>query len=215
MINFSDTNHYKYEEIAEKAGYGRVAGGDEAGRGPWAGPVCAAMVVLPKNHKIQGLDDSKKLSKKKRLALFEEIKAKAIAYGIGYASPQEIDELNILEATKLAFYRAFKGLTPEPDYVLLDHIKLPFLDDLGIGYQAFVKGESVSASVAAASILAKESRDGLMLTLADQFPEYGFEKHMGYGTKLHREMLELHGPCEVHRQSFAPIKKLLARAKSR
>lgn len=202
------TDHYKYEDIAHSEGYAVVAGGDEAGRGPWAGPVCAAMVVLPTNFKIPGLDDSKKLSRKKRQKLYKEIIEHAITYGIGMASPEEIDKINILEATRLAFDRALKQLNPEPDYILLDCIKLPKLLELGIPHQAFVKGETISASVAAASILAKESRDLLMEEMALKYPGYGFEKHMGYGTKLHIDCLNKLGPCEIHRKSYAPIKAI-------
>lgn len=200
------SQHYKYETLARNSGYRFIAGGDEAGRGPWAGPVCAAMVVLSEADRIVGLDDSKKLSRSKRRALFAEITARALSYGVGWASAEEIDRYNILEATRLAFNRAFEQLQPTPDYVLLDYIKLPWLR---LPHQAFVKGESVSASVAAASILAKESRDCLMEELALKFPQYGFEKHMGYGTAAHQKALLEFGPCEIHRCSFKPVKNLL------
>ena len=198
--------HYHYENEARTAGYKLIAGGDEAGRGPWAGPVTAAMVILPDEPCIVGLNDSKKLTRNQRKELFEEIKEKAVAYGIGWASAEEIDKINILEATRLAFQRAFEQLKPQPDYVLLDFIKLPWLK---LPHQAFAKGETLSASVAAASILAKESRDIEMERLALEYPDYGFEAHKGYGTAAHIKALKEHGPCPLHRVSFKPIKALL------
>lgn len=199
-------DHYFYEKEAYGKGFCSVAGGDEAGRGPWAGPVFAAFVILPQNFEIAGLDDSKKLSRKKRRQLYGEIRARAVAYGIGTADPDEIDKINILEATRLAFRRAYEKLQPQPDYLLLDYIKLPWLKQ---PHQAFAKGESISASVAAASILAKEARDIYMEAAAERFPGYGFDKHMGYGTAAHQQALEKLGPCALHRLSFKPIKKLL------
>ena len=201
------TFHYHYETMARAEGYRLIAGGDEAGRGPWAGPVCAAMVILPEDCRIEGLDDSKKLSRARRRALFAEIRAQAVTFGIGWASAEEIDQINILEATRLAFNRAFAQLQPVPDYLLLDFIKLPWLR---LPHQAFARGESISASVAAASILAKEARDLHMENLAQQFPEYGFERHMGYGTGAHQQALQQFGPCAAHRRSFKPIKAMLA-----
>ena len=200
------SDHYFYENRARTEGYKLIAGGDEAGRGPWAGPVYAAMVILPDDFRIDGLNDSKKLSKKKRKQLYSQIIDHARSYAIGTASAEEIDKLNILQATRLAFRRAFENLSHKPDYLLLDYIKLPWLN---LPHQAFAKGESVSASVAAASILAKEARDEYMLKLADQFPGYGFEKHMGYGTAAHKKALECLGPCNIHRKSFKPVKNLL------
>ncbi len=203
MENF---DHYHYEKEAFTSGCRFVAGGDEAGRGPWAGPVFAAFVILPEGLVIPGLDDSKKLSRNKRRILYEEIRTRALTYGIGTAEPVEIDQINILEATRLAFKRAFEQLNPAPDYVLLDFIRLPWLK---LPHQAFAKGESISASVAAASILAKEARDRYMEKMAVEFPVYGFEKHMGYGTALHQQALEQHGPCRLHRLTFKPIQKLV------
>lgn len=197
--------HYFYENQARNAGYSLIAGGDEAGRGPWAGPVTAAMVILPDKPCIMGLNDSKKLTRNQRIKLFHEIKEKAVSYGIGWASAEEIDEINILEATRLAFKRAFKQLKPAADYIILDFIKLPWLK---IPHQAFAKGESLSASVAAASILAKEARDIEMERLALEYPEYGFEKHKGYGTAAHIAALKKYGPCFLHRKSFRPIQAL-------
>ena len=198
--------HYHYEEFARAAGYRLIAGGDEAGRGPWAGPVYAAFVILDEGKRIEGLDDSKKLSRRRRRELFEQIRSEALAFGIGTASPEEIDRINILEATRLAFQRAFEGLQQRPDYVLLDYIKLPWLR---LPHQAFARGESISASVAAASILAKEARDLYMEEVARKFPQYGFDRHMGYGTAAHQQALLEHGPCPLHRRSFKPVKKLL------
>ena len=198
--------HYHYENEARIAGYKLIAGGDEAGRGPWAGPVTAAMAILPEEPCIIGLNDSKKLTRNQRKELYEEIKDKAVAYGIGWASVEEIDKFNILEATRLAFKRAFEQLNPQPDYVLLDFIKLPWLK---LPHQAFAKGETLSASVAAASILAKEARDIEMERLALEYPEYGFDNHKGYGTAAHMEALKKYGPCKLHRMSFKPIKALL------
>jgi ribonuclease HII len=197
-------DHFFYEKQARKDGYRFVAGGDEAGRGPWAGPVFAAFVILSEQHSIIGLDDSKKLTRKKRRELFTQIQNEAQAFAIGTASACEIDRLNILEATRLAFKRAFMSLQPLPDYVLLDYIKLPWLE---LPHQAFAKGESISASVAAASILAKEARDLHMEELDASFPGYGFAAHKGYGTAAHQKALQRLGPCAEHRQSFKPIKK--------
>lgn len=208
--NIAPEQHYHYEKEARIAGYKLIAGGDEAGRGPWAGPVTAAMAILPEEPCIIGLNDSKKLTRNQRKELYEEIKEKAVAYGIGWASVEEIDKFNILEATRLAFRRAFEQLNPQPDYVLLDFIKLPWLR---LPHQAFAKGETLSASVAAASILAKEARDIEMERLALEYPEYGFDNHKGYGTAAHMEALKKYGPCKLHRMSFKPIKALLEEIK--
>ena len=164
------------------------------------------MAILPEEPCIIGLNDSKKLTRNQRKELYEEINDKAVAYGIGWASVEEIDKFNILEATRLAFRRAFEQLNPQPDYVLLDFIKLPWLK---LPHQAFAKGETLSASVAAASILAKEARDLEMERLALEYPEYGFDNHKGYGTAAHMEALKKIGPCKLHRMSFKPIKALL------
>lgn len=207
MKNIDPEQHYFYERKARSEGHIYIAGGDEAGRGPWAGPVSAAMVILPEEPCIVGLNDSKKLTRQQRQKLFIEIKEKAIAYGIGWASAEEIDRLNILEATRLAFKRAFEQLNPAPDYIILDFIKLPWLT---VPHEAFAKGETLSASVAAASILAKEARDIEMERLALQYPEYEFEKHKGYGTAAHIKALKQYGPCSLHRMSFKPIKALLS-----
>lgn len=194
------------ECAARAQGFALVAGGDEAGRGPWAGPVYAAFVVLPETFILPGLDDSKKLDRNARRRLYESIRLQAVAFGIGTASPAEIDRINILEATRLAFKRAFALLKPRPDYVLLDFIKLPWLKT---PHEAFPKGESKSASIAAASILAKEARDQHMEEMDREYPGYGFARHMGYGTPAHQAALERFGPCRIHRRSFKPIKRLI------
>ena len=196
------------ETQAREQGYRRIAGGDEAGRGPWAGPVYSAMVILPERYDLPGLDDSKKLSRVHRQRLFSLIKKQAVGFGIGTASPEEIDRVNILQATRLAFRRAFEFIRPGPDYVLLDFIKLPWLK---LPHQAFAKGESLSDSIAAASILAKEARDCYMEEADLRFPGFGFARHMGYGTPEHQEALRRLGPCSLHRRSFKPIKALLPR----
>lgn len=176
-----------------------ICGVDEAGRGPLAGPVCAAAVILPPNAQIPGLNDSKKLTDKKRRELFPIIKEMAISYGIGYASHEEIDQINILQATYLAMERALAQLDIKPDLALIDGNRAK---DFGIPVKTVVKGDSLSASIAAASVLAKVSRDDLMLQLAEAYPQYGFEIHKGYGTKAHYESLRAHGPSPVHRMTF-------------
>lgn len=188
-----------YENQAISNGYEIVCGVDEAGRGPLAGPVYAAAVILPKGHIIEGVNDSKKLTEKKREALFDKVKDEALAYSIGTASPQEIDEINILQATFLAMKRAVEGLIIKPEYAMIDGNKKPNLD---IPMETIVKGDGKSASIAAASILAKVARDRYMVEMAEKYPQYQFEKHKGYGTKLHYEMLDKFGPSEIHRQSF-------------
>ena len=182
-----------------RAAHGIICGIDEAGRGPLAGDVYAAAVILPEGVFIEGLDDSKKLSEKKREALFEEITEKAESYCIATASAAEIDELNILNATFLAMNRAVSGLSAKPDFALVDGNRLP---QLPCEAQAVVKGDSLSASIAAASILAKVSRDRYMEDAAEKYPQWQFERHKGYGTKLHYEMLDKYGVSEIHRKSF-------------
>ncbi len=184
-----------------------VCGIDEAGRGPLAGPVCAAAVILDPNYTIEGLNDSKKLTEKKRALLFEQIKAHALSYSIAFATEQEIDELNILQATFLAMNRAYAGLDKTPDAAFVDGNRDPGLpcDDT----TCIVKGDAKSASVAAASILAKVTRDRYMEMLDAQYPQYLFKVHKGYPTKKHVEALLEHGPSEVHRKTF--LKKILAR----
>ena len=176
-----------------------VCGVDEAGRGPLAGPVCAAAVILPAHLDLPGLTDSKKLTDKRRRELFPLIKEQAIAYGIGLASEQEIDEINILQATFLAMERALAQLSIRPELALIDGNREK---DFGIPVKTVVKGDSLSANIAAASILAKVTRDDMMLELSKQYPEYGFDIHKGYGTKAHYEVLRTHGASPVHRNSF-------------
>ena len=189
----------EYENEAKNKGFKFVCGVDEAGRGPLAGPVFAAAVILPDNCIIEGVNDSKKISEKKREMLFDVIKEKALAYSIASASEKEIDEINILNATYLAMQRAVSSLNINSDYALIDGNRLP---QLSIPAQCIVKGDAKSESIACASILAKVSRDRYMLEMAEKYPQYQFEKHKGYGTKLHYEMLDEFGPSNIHRQSF-------------
>ena len=186
-------------EIEDSLGLHPICGVDEAGRGPLAGPVCAAAVVLPEHLQIPGLTDSKKLTDKKRRELFPIIQEQAIAYGIGLASESEIDEINILQATFLAMGRALEQLSVRPALALIDGNRET---DFGLPVKTVVKGDSLSANIAAASVLAKVTRDNLMLELAQQYPEYGFDIHKGYGTKAHYEALRKYGPCPIHRRSF-------------
>ena len=192
-----------YENEARNNGYHVVCGVDEAGRGPLAGPVFAAAVILPQNLMIDGLNDSKKLSEKKREILYDKIKNLALTYAVAFATEHEIDEINILNATFLAMKRAVAKLNLKPDIVLVDGNKSP---ELEISTQTIVKGDSLSASIAAASILAKVERDRLMKNLSKKFPEYNFEKHKGYVTKMHIDLIKKYGPCEIHRKSF--LKKI-------
>ncbi len=185
---------------------GLIAGVDEAGRGPLAGPVVAAAVILDDRKPIQGLADSKKLSAKRREALFDEIRAKALCCSIAQASVQEIDALNILQATLLAMRRAVLGLRLPPKLVLVDGNQLPVLE---MRAEAIVKGDATVPSISAASILAKVSRDRWCTDYHQRFPQYGFDQHKGYGTVAHLAALRRHGPCPEHRQSFRPVADLL------
>ena len=198
-------NWYTYEAAANEKGYQYICGIDEAGRGPLAGPVFAAAVILPQGLMIDGLNDSKKMTEKKREELFEVIQKEAIGYSIAFATEQEIDEINILQATFLAMRRAYEGLNVPVDYVLVDGNRMPDLG--GVAGKPVVKGDAQSANIAAASILAKVSRDRVMAEIDKLYPEYQFAKHKGYGTKLHRELLLQYGMCPVHRRSF--MKKIL------
>ena len=184
-------------------GYSLLCGVDEAGRGPLAGPVCAAAVILPAGLEIPGLNDSKKLSEKQREALFEPIKAAAKAYGIAFATVEEIENLNILNATFLAMNRAISQLSPQPELALIDGNRNT---GITVPSRCVVKGDSRCADIAAASVLAKVSRDRYMLEMAEKYPEYGFDRHKGYGTKLHYEAIRQYGPCPIHRLSF--LKKM-------
>ena len=196
-------NMWEIEDGCFAEGFPCVCGVDEAGRGPLAGPVCAAAVILPPHAMIPCLNDSKKLSDKKRRELFPLIQQQAIAYGIAFASQEEIDEINILQATFLAMKRALEQLTVTPDLALIDGNRMT---DFGLPARTVVKGDSLSANIAAASILAKVTRDDLMVRIGEEHPGYGFEIHKGYGTKAHYAALEKLGPCPVHRMTF--LKKL-------
>ena len=184
-------------------GFSLICGVDEAGRGPLAGPVCAAAVILPRGLEIDGLNDSKKLTEKKREALYDPIREQAIAYGIAFATVEEIEELNILNATFLAMNRAIEQLNPVPELALIDGNR-----STGIRFpsRCVVKGDTKCADIAAASVLAKVTRDRYMLEMAEKYPEYHFEQHKGYGTKLHYDALREYGPSPIHRMSF--LKKL-------
>ena len=195
----SEVNMWEIENGVHSEGFAVICGVDEAGRGPLAGPVCAAAVILPMDLEILGLTDSKKLTDKKRRELFPVIKEKAIAYGIGLASHEEIDQINILQATYLAMERALAQLSVKPDIALIDGNRAK---DFGIPVRTVVKGDSLSANIAAASVLAKVTRDDLMLELAQQYPAYHFEVHKGYGTKAHYEALRQHGASPIHRMTF-------------
>lgn len=188
-----------YENTAYEKGYNLVCGVDEAGRGPLAGPVCAAAVVLPKGLILEGVNDSKKLTEKKREALFDVITEQALDWSVAFATVEEIEEINILNASMLAMKRAVEGLKNPVDFAIIDGNRKPPLE---IDCEAVVKGDAKSMSVAAASILAKVSRDRILRQYAVDYPQYGFEKHKGYGTKVHVEALKKYGPCEVHRPSF-------------
>lgn len=193
----------EFEKTAKEKGYSAVCGVDEAGRGPLAGPVCAAAVILPEGMIIEGVNDSKKLSEKKRELLFDVVKESALSYCIAFATVEEIEEINILNATMLAMKRAVEGLDLKADFAYIDGNRTP---DLDIPCEYIIKGDARSMSVAAASILAKVARDRLMLSYAKEFPQYMFEKHKGYGTKVHIDAIREFGPCTIHRPSF--LKKI-------
>ena len=193
--------HFYEEKYSQ---YRCICGIDEAGRGPLAGPVYAAAVILPNDIIIKGINDSKKLSEKKREELFEEITEKAIAYNIFSVDEKRIDEINILNATYEAMNGAVNGLSTAPDFVLIDGNRISGME---IPHETVVKGDSKSISIAAASILAKVSRDRFICQMAEKYPEYGFEKHKGYGTKAHNEAILKYGPCPIHRRTF--LRKLL------
>lgn len=202
MADENAVSLYEYDE-AVRTDFPILCGVDEAGRGPLAGDVFAAAVILDPDNMIDGLNDSKKLSEKKREKLFDEIKQKALAYKIAVSTVEEIEEINILNAAMLAMKRAVEGLEITADIVVVDGNKAP---DISLTVRTVIKGDATSASVAAASILAKVARDRYMLEMTKLYPQYCFEKHKGYGTKLHTEMILQHGECEIHRPSF--LKKL-------
>jgi ribonuclease HII len=195
----SNVNMWEIENSCYSDEIRVICGVDEAGRGPLAGPVCAAAVILPKDLELPGLTDSKKLTDKKRRELFPLIQEQAIAFGIGLATEQEIDEINILQATFLAMQRALDQLSVKPDLALIDGNRHK---DFGVPAKTVVKGDSLSANIAAASILAKVTRDDLMVKMAEQYPQYGFEIHKGYGTKAHYAALREFGACPIHRMTF-------------
>ena len=202
MVDYSIENEYR------EKGFNIICGVDEAGRGPLAGPVYAAAVILPSDCVIEGLNDSKKLTEKKREAIFDEIKEKALAYGIASADEKEIDEINILNATFLAMKRAIASLSVRPDLALIDGNQKPHTD---IEEVTVIKGDAKSMSIAAASVLAKVSRDRFMLEMAEKYPQYEFARHKGYGTKLHYEKIAQYGVCDIHRRTF--LKKILGEQK--
>lgn len=195
-----------FESALRTRGLSVIAGVDEAGRGPLAGPVSAAAVILPAGWKCEGLDDSKKLSARKREQLYDHITGdSSVRWALSLAEPDEIDQINILRATHAAMARAVEGLSTHVDHCLIDGLRVP---DFPWAHDGIVKGDSKSLSIAAASIIAKVSRDRVMITYAEEFPEYGFQQHKGYGTKAHLEALRLHGPCRIHRRSFQPVAQL-------
>jgi ribonuclease HII len=195
-----------FERSAVASGYSRIAGLDEAGRGPLAGPVVAAAVILPQGLFIPGLTDSKQVVEAERERLFDLIKRQAVCYGIGIADERTIDDVNILQATLIAMEKALAALTPQPDYLLLDAVTLP---RIRLPQKPLVHGDCRSHSIAAASILAKVTRDRLMLDLHRKYPQYNFHNHKGYATREHMDLLRKHGPCEAHRKSFSPVAQML------
>lgn len=197
---------YRYEDDCRRQGYELVAGTDEAGRGPLAGPVAAAAVILPSHFMLPRLNDSKRLSPATRDKLYDKITANAVAYNVVLIEPAEIDRTNILLATQKAMHDAIVGLDPAPHMVITDAVRLPMLP---MPYWPLVRGDNLSASVAAASILAKVTRDRIMLEYDKLYPAYGFAKHKGYGTKQHLAALAAQGPCPIHRLTFEPIRSML------
>jgi len=196
---------YKYENELRSQNYKYIVGTDEAGRGPMAGPVVVAAVILPFDVKIEGINDSKQLTAKQRDKLYEKIIETAIEYSIEFIDVEDVDKLNVYEASRIGMINCIKKLKTPVDYVLTDAMKL----ELDIPCLSLIKGDAKSASIAAASILAKVSRDRYMIEISKKYPQYGFEKHKGYVTKYHLEMLEKYGPCEIHRKSFDPVKKVI------
>ena len=195
----------EYEKELYKKGLNFIAGIDEVGRGPLCWPVVACACILPINYQLDGLNDSKKISEKKREELYEILIKDALSYGIGIISPKRIDEINILEATKEAMKEAVNNLDIKPEYLLIDAVKL----DIDINSTSIIKGDAKSASIAAASIIAKVTRDRMMIELSEMYPEYGFEKHKGYGTKAHIEAVKKFGVKDFYRFTFAPISDLI------
>lgn len=200
----NNVNLYQYEEQLEDLGIKYIAGVDEVGRGPLAGPVVVAAVILPLNLRIKGINDSKKLSLKKRNELYKIILNEALAVNVSFIDERVIDEINIYEATKKGMLEAISGLKIKPEHVLIDAMPLR---ELAIAHTSIIHGDALSASIGAASIIAKVTRDEYMNKMDIKYPNYGFKHHKGYCTKEHLEALEKYGPCEIHRKSFAPVKK--------
>jgi ribonuclease HII len=201
---------WRFEHKATSLGYQKIAGVDEAGRGPLAGPVVSAAVILPHDFSCAGIDDSKRLSEKKRNALFPIIKEQAIAVSTGISSHQEIDEINILQASLLSMKRAVENLSKPPEFLLPDFLLIDgkFTIDMNIDQAAVIKGDSRSISIAAASIIAKVTRDAMMKSLHETYPQYNFIQHKGYPTKAHKQAILKYGPCPVHRQTFKGVKEV-------
>jgi ribonuclease HII len=194
-----------FELEARRCGYRSIAGLDEAGRGPLAGPVVAAAVILPRGCLLSGLDDSKQLDEATRLLLYDQILRRAMAFATGAASEEEIDRLNILEATRLAMERALALLSPSADFLLLDALNLP---NIRLPQRPVIKGDGLCVSIAAASVIAKVTRDRIMVEHHRQYPQYNFASHKGYSTPEHLHYLRVHGPCAIHRRTFAPVHDL-------
>ena len=190
----------KQEDELRKRGFNKICGIDEAGRGPLAGPVVVASVIMPANSMIEGVNDSKKVSEKKREKLYDQILEEAISYGVGIVGQDEIDEINILNATKKGLTMSLKELTVKPDLIIVD--ALTHIDTMGIPYESIIKGDAKCYSISAASIIAKVTRDRIMREWDKVYPEYGFEKHKGYGTSAHIEAIKKYGLCPIHRKSF-------------
>lgn len=201
-------NLYRYEEELNDNGITLIAGVDEVGRGPLAGPVVVAAVILPECLRIKGINDSKQLSEKKRLELYEEIYEKALAIEVFFLGPEEIDNLNIYQATKLAMLNCINNLGIKPEHVLIDAMPL---NELEIPHTSIIHGDALSASIAAASIVAKVERDAYMVKMSKIYPGYGFENHKGYSTKEHIEALERLGVTPIHRKTFGPVQKCLVK----
>ncbi len=201
-----DIDLLKYEKELYQEGYHFIAGCDEAGRGPLCGPVVAGAVILPENYQLEGLTDSKKLSEKKRQEYFEIIKRDAISFGIGIVGPKEIDEINIYEASRLAMKKAIDEMKINPDYVLTDAMPMP---NYKYPVQSIIKGDAKSLTIAAASVLAKVTRDEIMYKLDKKYPQYELKKHKGYPTKRHLELLQLYGPNEHYRFTYRPVRDLI------
>ena len=208
MKNQKEVNLYKYEEELYDQGFTNICGVDEAGRGPLAGPVVVASCILPPFLRIPGINDSKKLTEKKREELYKIIVKEALAYKVVFVSNEEVDELNIYNATKKGMLEAISELKIQPDYVLIDAMPL---GELKMDNKSIIHGDALSASIAAASILAKVSRDQYMKKMDMKYPNYGFSRHKGYGTKAHIEALDKYGPCPIHRKTYYPVTKYFSK----